>query len=126
MYEIYEKLLEMRGVTTADVCKATGISQSTMSNWKKRNNMLSGKNAKLVADYFEVSVDYLMTGKNEDKKEYYFNSETAKAAQEIFENKDLRVLFDAARDATPEDLQTTYNMLMALKKKERGTDDTGC
>lgn len=38
-------------------------------------------------------------------------------AQKLFENKDLRVLFDAAKDATPEDLETTYNMLMALRKR---------
>lgn len=43
-------------------------------------------------------------------------------AQTLFENKKLRVLFDAAKDATPEDLETTYNMLMALKKKERGNN----
>ena len=47
-------------------------------------------------------------------------------AQKLFENKDLKVLFDAAQDATPEDLKTTYDMLMALKRKERGDDDTGC
>ena len=58
-----------------------------------------------------------------EEKTYYLNPETAELAQTLFENKDLRVLFDAAKDATPEDLQTTYNMLMALKKKERGIID---
>lgn len=62
MYEIFEQLLQKFGVTTADVCKATGIGQSTMSNWKNRRNLISGKNAQLIADYFKVSVDYLMTG----------------------------------------------------------------
>lgn len=118
MYDIYEKLLEIKGVTTADVCKATGISQSTMSNWKKRHNNLSTKNAHLVADYFGVSVDYLMTGKDDQNHSYYFNEETAQMAQDLFENKDLRVLFSAARDCKPEDLKTTYDVLMALKRKE--------
>ena len=45
MYEIFEQLLQKFGVTTADVCKATGIGQSTMSNWKNRRNLISGKNA---------------------------------------------------------------------------------
>ena len=53
---------------------------------------------------------------------YYINEETAEMAQTLFENKNLRVLFDAAKDAAPEDLETTYNMLMALKKKERGNN----
>ena len=44
-------------------------------------------------------------------------------AQKLFENRDLRVLFDAAQDASSEDLKTTYDMLMALKKKERGQNE---
>lgn len=60
MYSIFVKLMEAKGVTPADVAKATGIYQSTLSNWKKRQNYLTAKNAKLIADYFGVSVDYLM------------------------------------------------------------------
>lgn len=121
MYEVFEQLLQKFGVTTADVCKATGIGQSTMSNWKSRRNMISGKNAQLIADYFNVSVDYLMTGEDKDSdKKYYLNDETAAMAQSIFENKELRMLFDAARDAEPEDLQAVHSMLLALKRKERG------
>ena len=124
MYEVFEQLLQKFGVTTADVCKATGIGQSTMSNWKSRRNLISGKNAQLIADYFGVSVDYLMTGKEKDGGEkYYLNDETSQIAQEIFENKELRLLFDAAKDAQPEDLQTVHQMLLALKRKERGDID---
>lgn len=124
MYEVFEQLLQKFGVTTADVCKATGIGQSTISNWKSRRNLLSGKNAQLIADYFGVSVDYLMTGKEKEGGErYYLNDETSEIAQEIFENKELRLLFDAAKDAQPEDLQTVHQMLLALKRKERGDID---
>ena len=85
MYEVFEQLLQKFGVTTADVCKATGIGQSTMSNWKSRRNLISGKNAQLIADYFGVSVDYLMTGKEKEGGErYYLNEETTKMAQTIF------------------------------------------
>ena len=124
MYEVFEQLLQKFGVTTADVCKATGIGQSTMSNWKSRRNLISGKNAQLIADYFGVSVDYLMTGKEKEGEEkYYINDETASIAQEIFDNKELRLLFDAAKDAQPDDLQTVHQMLLALKRKERGDID---
>lgn len=128
MYEVFEKLLQKFGVTTYQVSKSTGISQSTFSNWKARRNLIRGDKAKKIADYFGVSVDYLMTGRErENEPKYYLNDETTQVAQEIFENKELRVLFDAARDAKPEDLKTTYDMLMALKRKEQGDDnDTGC
>lgn len=58
---------------------------------------------------------------------YYTNRETAEVAQEIFENKELRALFDVQRDMEPDDLRALHNMALALKRKERGSyDDTGC
>ena len=124
MYEIFEHLLQSFGITAYKFCKETGISQSTISTWKKKKNIINGETAKIIADYFGVSVDYLVTGKEkEGRDKYYLNKETAEMAQQLFENRDLRVLFDAAKDASPEDLKTTYDMLMALKRKERGEDD---
>ena len=34
MYETFEKLLEKNKVTAYQVCKETGIKQSTISDWK--------------------------------------------------------------------------------------------
>ena len=123
MYDIFEQLFQSYGITAYKFCTATGISQSTVSTWKKKGNLINGEMAKIIAEYFHVSVDYLMTGEEKEGDKYYINDETAEMAQKLFENHELRVLFDAAQDATPEDLKTTYDMLMALKRKERGGDD---
>jgi len=122
MYEIYCKIRDAKGLKDADVVKATGITKSTFSDWKSGRS--NPKNDKLVkiADFLEVSVEYLRTGK-EVSEPYYFNPETSKMAQDIFENKELRLLFDAARDSSPEDLQTVHSMLLALKRKEKGNMD---
>lgn len=122
MYEIFSKLLQTYGVSSYKVSKETGVSQSTLSDWKLGKITPKSDTMKKLADYFGVSVDYLMTGKEKEGEKYYLNEETAELAQTLFENRNLRVLFDAAKDATPEDLETTYNMLMALKRKERGED----
>ena len=124
MYEIYSKLRDAKGMKDADVARETGISKSTFSDWK--NGRSNPKDAKLkkIADLFEVSLDYLRTGeKTVNGEKYYVNEKTAEMAQKLFENSDLRALFDAAQDASPEDLKTTYDMLMALKRKERGNDE---
>lgn len=76
-----------------------------------------------IAEYLGVSSEYLLNGDEKEENKYYINEETAEMAQALFENRDLRVLFDAAKDSSPEDLKTTYDMLMALKKKERGEDE---
>ena len=124
MYEIYCKLRDKRGMKDADVARETGITKSTFSDWK--NGRSSPKDAKIkkIADLFGVSVEYIRTGEEtKESEKYYINEETAEMAQKLFENRDLKVLFDAAQDATPEDLKTTYDMLMALKRKERGEND---
>lgn len=122
MYEIFSKLLQAHGITPYKLSKETGVSQSTLSDWKRGISTPKQDKLQKIADYFGVSLDYLMTGEEKETDKYYLNDETAEMAQKLFENKDLRILFDAAQDATPEDLKTTYDMLMALKKKERGSD----
>ena len=65
MYEIFMQLLQDYGITPYKVSKETGISQSTFSDWKKGRSTPKSDNMKKIADYFGVSVDYLMTGKEE-------------------------------------------------------------
>ena len=121
MYSIFEQLLQKYGVSTYKVSKDTGIAQSVFSSWKNGISTPKQDKMQILADYFNVSIDFLMTGKEKEGGEtYYLNEETSKMAQSIFENKELRMLFDAARDATPEDLETVHSMLLALKRKERG------
>ena len=123
MYEIFENLCNKNNVTPYRVCKETGLTTATISNWKAGRYTPKQDKLQKIADYFGVSLEYLMTGEEKEGGEkYYLNDETAEMAQKLFENKELRILFDAAQDASPEDLKTTYDMLMALKKKERGMD----
>jgi len=70
-----------------------------------------------VSDFLGLSLSMLVGDnlKSSDNT-YYVNEETAKTAQEIFENKDLRILFDAAKDARPEDLKMAAEMLRRFKE----------
>ena len=124
MYEIFEALLKQRGVSAAEVCRETGILPSTISNWKKRGHVLSTPLLEKIADYFRVSVDYLLTGtdtvhKSVEGNEYYFSDETARIAQELFENKGRRVLFDASEGLSEDDLRKFASMMEAYKDAER-------
>ena len=125
MYEIFQILLRRDGITVADVSRATGIGESTFSNWKKRRNYISGENAILLSDYFGVSVDYLMTGKSTEKKSiegktYYFDNETAEIAQELMEKPHLRSLLDAERNISPEAANALITLINAQTKQEEG------
>ena len=78
---------------------------------------------KEIAEYLEVSIDYLMTGKEKEGGEtYYLNDETKEIAQEIFENKELRMLFDVTRKSNPQRLMAYYNMIKELESQEHGEE----
>lgn len=68
MYEIFEDLLKRYGVSAYRVGKATNIPASTFSDWKKGKSKPKQDKLQKIADYFGVTVDYLMTGKEEIKE----------------------------------------------------------
>ena len=43
MYEIFEQLLQKYGVSAYKVAKATGVTQSTLSDWKREGVRLNQK-----------------------------------------------------------------------------------
>ena len=78
---------------------------------------------KEIAEYLEVSIDYLMTGQEKEGGEtYYLNDETREIAQEIFEKKELRMLFDVTRKSTPQRLMAYYNMIKEFEGQEHGKE----
>ena len=68
MYEVFEQLLQKYGITAYKVSKDTGITQSTLSDWKRGRSTPKTDNMKKIADYFGVSVEYHMTGIEEPKE----------------------------------------------------------
>lgn len=67
MYEIFEKLLNEMGITAYRFCKDTGVSSSTISTWKKKNSICGTELAGIIANYFGVSIDFVLTGKRGPK-----------------------------------------------------------
>lgn len=65
MYEIYQKLLDMNGVKSADVARATGISNMTFSDWKNGKSTPKMDKIEKIAKYFGVTTDYMMGKKSE-------------------------------------------------------------
>ena len=68
MYEVFEQLLQKHGVTPYKVAKEAGVTQTALSNWKSGRSTPSSKTLQKIADYFGITVDYLMTGKDNPKE----------------------------------------------------------
>ena len=86
MYEIYQILLDEKGLKNADVARATGISNMTLSDWKRGKSVPKSDKMRKIAEYLNVSVDYLMTGKDGT-----FTKEIAETdAKLLFMNKEIK------------------------------------
>ncbi|MCR5835812.1 MAG: helix-turn-helix transcriptional regulator [Lachnospiraceae bacterium] len=115
--------MEINHTTQQELADYIGVSQATISNWQKGIKTPRMSKIDKLCDYFSINRSDLMEDKsNQEQEHYYLNEETSAIAQEIFENKELRLLFDTAKDADPEDLSTVHNMLLALKRKEQNRE----
>ena len=85
MYERYCYLRDSRKVKDADVARNTGIPKSTFSDWKSGKSAPKQDKLQKIADYFGVTVDYLMTGKD-PQIDYLYSDENANLLIEITKN----------------------------------------
>ena len=61
MYERYVQLRDEKGVTDYKVSEETGITKSTFSDWKSGRSKPKVDKLKIIADYFGVSIEDLLT-----------------------------------------------------------------
>ena len=118
---IYE-LRKKQGMTLEELGDKVGVGKSTVRKWELGmiQNMRRDKVAK-VAQVLGVSPAYLMgwPDETETRAEYYLNPETAAIAQAVYDDPDLRMLFDAAKDVKPENIKLAAEMLKRFKETNR-------
>ena len=113
------------GLTLKDVAQAVGVSEGTVSRWESGNitNMKRNKIAAL-AKVLRISPTIIMGWNesvvSEDNSCYYLNPEAAKMAQEIYDNPQYKVLFDATKKLKPESIKEVMKFIDYQKAKEEG------
>lgn len=95
-----------------DFAKALNTTPSALMGWTTYDDLKD----KTWNDVSKQTWNSIKNKDDQTKPEYYMNPETAKVAQEIYDDKDLHALFDAARDATPDELKRAKKFLQMLKE----------
>lgn len=117
--DVLKELRINRGLTQDDLSKGTGLAKRTISMYENGNREPNFETLELFADFFNVDMNTLFEH-NSQNISYYLNPETAKLAQAIHDDPDLRILLDASRDLEPEDIKFVVDLVKKLKLKERG------
>lgn len=60
MYDVFEHLMQIRGITAYKVCKDTGVAQATISRWKNGKSEPALDTMQQLSEYFGVTVDYML------------------------------------------------------------------
>lgn len=119
MKQFGEKLRDIRKnqrFSQAEVGDAIGVTSQAISSYEKGRRVPPVEIVEALAAFFGVKPSYFLDGAG---GEYYISKDTAEKAQELFENSGMRMLFDAARDCRPEDLQLAADLLRRLKDTGR-------
>ena len=66
--ERYEKILKERNIPKKDFYAACGFTDAAASQWRHRKNAPSMKTIERIAEYLNVSTEYLLTGWQEENK----------------------------------------------------------
>lgn len=64
-YDVYTKLCNQKGVSRSRAAADMGLSNSTVTKWKKTGATPSGETLAKIAAYFNVSVDDLIRQKKD-------------------------------------------------------------
>lgn len=111
MYSVFEQLLKERNVKVSDVAKKTGIRQGVFSDWKMGRYTPKQDKLQKIADYFGVTIEYLMTGVEAEEAPYYLNADAREYAELLFHHPEYKVLFDAARNVPAKDIDIVRQLI---------------
>lgn len=112
------RLIEERNLKQAEIAEYIGVSPQTFNTWVKGIAFPRMGKVQKIVDFFNVPKSYLIEEHPDDEPTYYIKPEAAEAAKELYERDELRVLFDAARDVSAEDIRYVATLLEKLKQKE--------
>ena len=126
IYERIESLCKDKGINVTEMCKLAGVSRSVLSDYKTgRKQSISTQNIEKIADFFEVSMDYILckTDKKEapaltEKDERDISKKLQQTLDEL-ENAQGGLMFDGRPldDETKELLAISLKNSLELSKK---------
>ena len=104
-------------MTTEELSEKSGVPLGTL------NKILAGQTLdpkfetlKAICKALEIRLSDL--DEYESQNGYYLDPEAAEIAQEVQQRPELKILFDASRKVSADDLELVINMIDRLKKNE--------
>ncbi len=124
MFQIrLKQLRENTGLSQSNFAKEIGVAQSTVGNWESGKREPDYNTTKIIADYFKVTVDYLLGRSNDptppNSKSPVYDDEALEMMEEMHKRPELKVLFNTTRKVKKEDIEFIDQMVKRMAGEYR-------
>lgn len=114
-YDIFRSLCEKKGVSCHKAALDIGLSNATPTIWKKRNITPKGDTLAKIADYFDVSIDYLLGSEAE-------KTPTENGEREISKDDLKFALWGDSSEIDDADLDDVLRYAAFIKERKQKND----
>ena len=110
--------LDRENKTQKEVADAIGVSPQTFNTWLQMVALPRMGKVQALADYFGINKSDLLEekGTQEEDNSYYIDEEAKELAQFLFKNPEYRILFDAAKDVSADNLEMVKTIIDKFRK----------
>lgn len=117
-----ERIKELRlaaGLTQEELGEKIGLQKSAIAKYENgRVENIKRSTIQALADLFGVKPSYILGfDEDEEAQPYYLDPGAAEMAQALYERPEMRVLFDASKNASKEDIEQVASLLEKLSNK---------
>lgn len=115
--ELVKQICKDRKISIAKLERDCDFSNGYISKLKRAYFPVD--KAQRISQYLGIDINALIGIEDmvdHDDDVYYIDRQTAEIAQRVFESPELRMLFDAAADCAPQDIQLAADMLRRMKE----------
>lgn len=108
-------IMQENNINQVELSKILGVSESTVGKWILCKAIPRMGVIQKLSDYFHVGKSYFL---EEDANTGYYTDPTVNAyAEQLRTNPNMRLLFDATKDMTKEDIDYVVDLVNRLKNK---------
>lgn len=109
-------VMQENNINQVELSKILGVSESTVGKWILCKAIPRMGVIQKLSDYFHVGKSYFL---EDDANTGYYTDPTVNAyAEQLRTNPNMRLLFDATKDMTKEDIDYVVDLVNRLKGKE--------
>lgn len=111
-----------KGMSQEELADYLGYKNyTTIQKWESGKTEPPVSTLKKMSELFNVSMEEMakvdIEYKDiEDEEDYYTNPETRRLVQELYDNPERKILFDATRDLQPEDIEAVLQIIERMKR----------